>query len=181
MGSLFHTTTPGEWREWREAIGSFVNKIIFFLFFELTDSKKVNVINTKRQRGVTKISNCNHFLLLLIIAAPAEFNRDFLGEPKITPFPPDSRAAVALKCEVPVNDFIRSWKNVTYQITWYSGGKRLNTAHRICGSLPAPLTNSTIIPDYELPCLKKGVPLFSRLEGKEYNLHRWVCYLKLNP
>ena len=116
-------------------------------------------------------------MLLFIIAAPAEFDRDFLGEPKITPYPPDpTTAEVALKCEVPVNDFIRSWKNVTYQITWYSEGKRLNTAFSICERLPAPLLgNSTIIPDYNRPCLKKGRPLFSRLEGTEYNLHRWVC------
>ena len=158
-----------------------LTKSWFPCFFELTDSKKVNVINTKRQRGVTKISNCIHFLLLFIIAAPAEFNRDFLGEPRITNDQPDSSAGVTLKCEVLVSDSIRSWKNVTYQITWYSEGKHLKTDDRICERLPAPpLGGSTIIPDYEEPCIKKGIPLFSRLGWNEYDLNRWVCYLKLN-
>ena len=112
----------------------------------------------------------------IITAAPAEFNRDFLGEPTITHYEPDQDSAeVALKCEVPVTDFIRSWTNVTYQITWYSEGKHLKTDNSICAGLPATPLGSTIIPDFDSPCLNNGRPLFSRLEGTEYKLNRLVC------
>ena len=100
---------------------------------------------------------------MFIIAAPAEFNRDFLGEPTIKPDPLDPGSAkVALKCEVPVKDSVRSWKNVTYQISWYSEGKHLKTDN-ICGGYPAPSTGSpTIIPDFDTPC-RKGKPLLLSL------------------
>ena len=139
----------------------------------LTDSKRV-IYKRHSQREQT--SSCQNFFLLFITAAPAEFNRDFLGEPTITHYQPDQHSAeVALKCEVQVNDFIRSWTNVTYQITWYSEGKHLKTDNSICARLPAPPLGSTIIPDYDSPCLNNGRPLFSRLEGMEYKLNRLVC------
>ena len=118
-----------------------------------------------------------NFFISFITAAPAEFNRDFLGEPKIEHSQPDVNGAVALKCLVEVNDFIRSWKNVTYQINWYSEGKHLKTDDSICERLPPPQSGSTIIPDYDSPCLKKGRPLFSRLEAEDYTLNRWVTML----
>ena len=110
---------------------------------------------------------------MFIIEAPAEFNRDFLGEPTIKHDPLDPGSAeVALKCEVPVKDSIRSWKNVTYQITWYSEGKHLWTDDKICASLPAPSQGSPmIIPDFESPCLNNGKPLFSTL---------WMTWNELN-
>ena len=114
---------------------------------------------------------------MFVTAVPAEFNRDFLGEPKIKHSQPKSDATVALNCSVEVNDSIRSWTNVTYEINWYSEGKLLKKDNSICERLPPPKRGSTIIPDYDRPCLKKGRPLFSKLEWQEYTLNRLVTML----
>ena len=104
------------------------------------------------------------------IHSSVPFDRDYLGEPTITYVPLDpGTTAVTLKCEVPFNRNIQSWKNVTYRIVWYSEGSYLKTDDH-CGTLP-PDTK-----EYENPC--PGKPLISLLSGLEYNLNRWVsdCY-----
>ena len=80
----------------------------------------------------------------------------------LSPGDPD----VTLVCSVPLSDHIQSWKNVTYQINWYSEGKHLKTDDSICGRLAPGET------EHDGPC--PGGPLLSRLLGTEYTLNRWV-------
>jgi len=101
------------------------------------------------------------------VAAPASFDRDYLGEPDIMyqPLSPGD-PAVTLVCSVPLSDHIQSWKNVTYQINWYSEGKHLKTDDSICDRLAPGET------EHVGPC--PGEQLLSRLLGTEYTLNRWI-------
>ena len=97
------------------------------------------------------------------------FDRDYLGEPVITHVPlANGVAPGTLKCEVPFKRDIQSWRNVTYVITWYSEGSHLKT-HLVCGKL------SDGQKQYNNPC--PGQPLFSEIEGTEYQVNRFVSKL----
>ena len=97
------------------------------------------------------------------------FDRDYLGEPVITHVSlANGVVPGTLKCKVPFNRDIRSWKNVTYVITWYSEGSHLKT-HLVCGKLRDGET------EYDNSC--PGQPLSSELEGAEYQVNRFVSKL----
>ena len=80
--------------------------------------------------------------------------------------PDQGSPSVTLQCDVPLlKEEMKSWKNVSYNITWYSEGKPLFTDN-ICGVLRPGAK------EYDDPC--PGNALFSRLDGSKYSLHQHV-------
>ncbi|XP_068703048.1 von Willebrand factor D and EGF domain-containing protein-like isoform X2 [Montipora foliosa] len=60
-------------------------------------------------------------------AVPQKFPTRYLGYPVISAKDEDEVEEVSLWCNVSVNEKIRQWKNVTYQIEWYADGKNKKT------------------------------------------------------
>ncbi|XP_015775656.1 PREDICTED: uncharacterized protein LOC107353782 [Acropora digitifera] len=57
-------------------------------------------------------------------AVPQKFPSLYLGYPKISVLDEPLNEIVSLLCIVPIHEKVRQWKNVTYEIEWYTDGKR---------------------------------------------------------
>ena len=55
---------------------------------------------------------------------PQKFPSLYLGDPKISVKDEPENEIVSLLCVVPINETVRQWKNVTYEIEWYTDGKK---------------------------------------------------------
>ncbi|XP_015777730.1 PREDICTED: von Willebrand factor D and EGF domain-containing protein-like [Acropora digitifera] len=68
----------------------------------------------------TSLSKCN--------AVPQKFPSLYLGYPKISVKKASETEddIVSLLCIVPIHEKVRQWKNVTYEIEWYTDGMRSN-------------------------------------------------------
>ena len=65
---------------------------------------------------------CLH--LCYLSAVPQKFPSLYLGYPKISVKDEPENEIVSLLCIVPIHEKVRQWKNVTYEIEWYTDGKR---------------------------------------------------------
>ncbi|CAH3035734.1 unnamed protein product [Porites lobata] len=140
-------------------------------YFNIPGSGTQQVLDLSRQSNVgnpgrwlyridSRAGDCDHN------DPPTPFDEDFLGKPTVTYVTLDpGTAAVTLKCEVPINRNVRLWKNVTYQIVWYSKDEHLKTDD-FCGTLPPD------IKEYDSPC--PGKPLVSFLKGMDYSLNSLI-------
>ena len=63
-------------------------------------------------------------LFVLFLAGPQKFPSLYLGYPKISVKDEPENEIVSLLCIVPIHEEVRQWKNVTYEIEWYTDGKR---------------------------------------------------------
>ncbi|XP_015780130.1 PREDICTED: von Willebrand factor D and EGF domain-containing protein-like, partial [Acropora digitifera] len=57
-------------------------------------------------------------------AVPQKFPSLYLGYPKISVKDEPENEIVSLLCIVPIHEKVRQWRNVTYEIEWYTDGKR---------------------------------------------------------
>ena len=70
------------------------------------------------------------FLILLCLhlcyleVTPQKFPSLYLGYPKISVKDEPENEIVSLRCIVTIHEKVRQWKNVTYEIEWYTDGKR---------------------------------------------------------
>ncbi|XP_044176217.1 von Willebrand factor D and EGF domain-containing protein-like isoform X2 [Acropora millepora] len=65
----------------------------------------------------TSLSTCSDVV-------PQRFPSLYLGDPKISVKDEPENEIVSLLCIVPIHQKVRQWKNVTYEIEWYTDGKR---------------------------------------------------------
>ena len=65
------------------------------------------------------------FLFMLFVKAiPRKFPSLYLGYPSISVKDERNKQIVPLLCIVPIHEKVRQWKNVTYEIEWYTDGER---------------------------------------------------------
>lgn len=73
----------------------------------------------------------------------------YLGPPVVTFKQPnnDDSDVIDLLCIVSIDAKIRKWKNVTYQIDWYSDGKHVKQEQPFCSPLKGKKENDKPCPN----------------------------------
>ena len=100
---------------------------------------------------------------------PTQFPSDYLGDPAIT-FKDDNDEdkeviEVTLRCKVNVLSGVENWKNVTYQLEWFSEGNSVRT-DIFCQPPPKNTENPVPCPDRK--------ELVSYLHGNKYSVGQRV-------
>ncbi|XP_074620010.1 uncharacterized protein LOC141878862 isoform X3 [Acropora palmata] len=124
---------------------------------------------------------------------PQKFPSLYLGYPKISVKDEPENEIVSLLCIVPIHEKVRQWKNVTYEIEWYTDGKRSKfTEKPFCkpqngqnqSSFPCPgdkeihsLLNGTLSLNYYEP----GQRITCKVKAKFTNhaLHPWSDHVAM--
>lgn len=113
-----------------------------------------------------------------VLELPKEFDSKYLAPPTITfkleeepnTFSP---RAVTLLCKVDLLHGVENWKNVTYQIEWYSQGELLQDPLPIC-----QISNGNRRHDTACPARQTLVSELSYHPDKKYKAGMWVSNVK---